>query len=410
MATPLFFAMIKLMTNIDSQKIKELLSRGVEEVINRKHLEKRLLSGEKLRIKFGVDPTKPDIHLGHIIPLRKLKEFQKLGHIVVFIVGDFTAQIGDPSGRSKTRPQLSAEKVRENAKTYLEQAEKVIDIKKIEVRKNSEWYGKMKPDDFMRLFSKITLTRILERDDFQKRIKANRDIYPHEIIYPLLQAYDSIVVKADVEIGGTDQTFNMLMARILQKRFNQPIQDVVTVPLLIGTDGKQKMSKSFDNYIGIIESPQGQYGKIMSIPDGLIIHYFELLSDVPIKEINRMGKDLALKKVNPKDLKSRLAKELVTIYHNRKIAEKAEKDFNKVFKEKGLPSEIPGIKIKENRLPILELLMKTKLVPSKSEAKRLIIQKGVKINGRTLEDWAGNIEIKKGMLIQIGKRKFIKVR
>ena len=249
------------MINTDPKKIEELLTKGVEKVIVKKDLEKKLLSGKKLRIKFGVDPSKPDIHLGHTVPFKKLQEFQKLGHQIVFIIGDFTGRIGDPSGKSKTRPELSAERVKENAKTYLEQVKNVINIKKVEIRKNSEWYDKMTPHDFMKLFSKITLARILERDDFEKRIKNKIDIYPHEIIYPILQAYDSIVIRADVEIGGTDQTFNMLMGRRLQKRFNQSQQDVITNSLLIGLDGKNKMSKSLDNYIGITESPKEQYGK-----------------------------------------------------------------------------------------------------------------------------------------------------
>ena len=395
--------------NTNPKKIKEVLTRGVEEVIVKKDLEKKLLSGKKLRIKFGVDPSRPDIHLGHTIPFKKLQEFQKMGHQIVFIIGDFTGRIGDPSGRSKTRPELSAEEVKKNAKTYLEQVKKVLDIKKIEIRRNSEWYDKMAPDDFMKLFSKITLARILERDDFEKRLKNKIDIYPHEIIYPILQGYDSIIIKADVELGGTDQTFNMLVGRKLQKRFNQPQQDVLTNSLLIGLDGKKKMSKSLDNYIGITEPPKEQYGKIMSIPDDLIINYFELCTDVSLKEIAQMKKDLQSKKANPRDLKARLAQEIVTIYHNKKAAEKAEKEFNRVFKEKKLPARIPEIKIKKKTLDILDLLVQTKLVSSKSEAKRLILQKGVKINSKVQQDWQEAIKIKKKMLIQIGKRKFIKI-
>ena len=401
--------MMVMRINTDPKKIEELLTRGVEKIIDKKHLKERLLSGQKLRVKFGVDPSKPDIHLGHTVPLRKLQEFQRLGHQVIFIIGDFTARIGDPSGKSKTRLQLSKEQVDKNAQTYLDQVRKVIDIKKVEIRRNSEWYDEMRPDDFIKLFSKITLARILERDDFEKRLKSKADIYPHEILYPILQAYDSIVIKTDVELGGTDQTFNMLMGRTLQKRFGKAPQDVITTSLLIGLDGTDKMSKSLDNYIGITEPAQEQYGKIMSIPDKLITHYFELVTYVPLEEINRMKKNLKLKKVNPKNLKSQLAREIVALYHGKNAAKKAEREFSRIFKEKKLPAEIPIIKIKEKFLDILDLLVKTKLASSKSEAKRLIFQKGVKINGKIQESWQEKIVIKKGLIIQKGKRKFVKI-
>jgi tyrosyl-tRNA synthetase len=403
-------AKIEMMkVNTDTKKIEELLERGVAEVIVKKDLEKKLLAGKKLRIKFGVDPSKPDIHLGHTVPFKKLQEFQKMGHQIVFIIGDFTGRIGDPSGRSKTRPQLSVEEVKKNAQTYIEQVKKVLDIGKIEIRRNSEWYDKMAPDDFMKLFSKITLARILERDDFEKRLKNKIDIYPHEIIYPILQGYDSIIIKADVEIGGNDQTFNMLVGRKLQKRFNQPQQDVLTTLLLVGLDGKKKMSKSLGNYIGIIEPAQEQYGKIMSIPDKLIIHYFELATDVSLNEISEMEKGLKTGALNPMDIKMRLAQEIVKRYHGKKAALFAKKEFEKVFKEKKIPSKIPSARISEKSLNILNLLTKIKIAPSKSEAKRLILQKGVKIDNNVQKDWRERIEIKKGMLIQVGKRKFIKI-
>ncbi len=392
--------------NTDINKIKEALSSGIENVIKKDRLEKRLISGEKISIKFGVDPSRPDIHLGHCVLLRKLRQFQELGHQIVFIVGDFTGRIGDPSGKSKTRPQLSIKEVKENAKTYIKQAEKVIDMKRVEIRRNSEWYDKMRPDDFIKLFSKITLAQILERDDFDKRIKGEKDIYPHEILYPILQAYDSVIIKSDVEIGGTDQTFNMLMGRTLQKRFGMHSQDVITMPLLIGTDGKNKMSKSLDNYIGVIESPIEQYGKIMSISDDLIFHYFDLLTDVSTDEIRN---DLKETRINPKDAKSKLAKEIVNIFHNKKAAEVAEIEFNKIFKEKKLPSEILEVKIREKSLNILDLLVKLDMVISKGEAKRLIVQGGLKINGNVWREWQTDIDIKKDMIIQAGKRKFIKI-
>lgn len=395
--------------NTDPKKIEEVLTRGVENVIVREDLKRKLASYKKLRIKFGVDPSKPDIHLGHTVPLGKLQEFQRLGHQIVFIIGDFTGRIGDPSGKSKTRPQLSKEQVDKNAETYLEQVKKIMDIKKVEIRRNSEWYDKMRPDDFIKLFSKITLARILERDDSEKRLKSKTDIYPHEILYPILQAYDSIVINADVEIGGTDQTFNMLMGRTLQKRFGKVPQDIMTTSLLIGLDGADKMSKSLDNYIGITESAQEQYGKIMSIPDKLITHYFELATNVPLDEIKEIKKDLKSGKVNPKNLKVQLAQEIITIYYNREVAEKAKKEFNKVFREKKLPTKIPTAKIKEKSLNILDLLVKTKLASSKAEAKRLIIQKGIRIDNKVQNNWRVNINIKKGTIVKKGKRKFIKI-
>jgi len=405
-----------MVTGSRSKKIETLLSRGVEEIIDKEHLKKRLLKGQRLRIKFGVDPSKPDIHLGHTVPLRKLREFQQLGHKVIFIIGDFTARIGDPSGRSKTRPQLTVQEVNKNAKTYLDQAGKVIDIKKVEIRRNSEWYDKMKPDDFIRLFSKITLARILERDDFQKRMKNNINIYPHEIIYPILQGYDSIVVESDVEIGGTDQKFNMLIGRRLQEKEGMEPQDIITVPLLVGLDGKNKMSKSLGNYVGITESAFQQYGKIMSIPDNLILDYFKLLTDVPLKEIAKMERDLKSKRVNPKELKSFLAKEIVTFYHSKQKAERAEREFERIFKEKKTPTKIPVCLLNKDTLNILDLLTKTRLVSSRSEGRRLIEQKGVRIKFKDQEskipikNWQEEIKIKDGMILQVGKRKFVRIR
>ncbi|MCD6094565.1 tyrosine--tRNA ligase [bacterium] len=405
-----------MVTGSRSKKIEALLSRGVEEIIDKEHLKKRLLKGQRLRIKFGVDPSKPDIHLGHTVPLRKLREFQQLGHKVIFIIGDFTARIGDPSGRSKTRPQLTVQEVNKNAETYLAQAGKVIDIKRVEMRRNSEWYDKMKFGDFIRLFSKITLARILERDDFQKRMKNNINIYPHEIIYPILQGYDSIVVKSDVEIGGTDQKFNMLIGRRLQEREGMKPQDIITVPLLVGLDGKNKMSKSLGNYVGITEPAFQQYGKIMSIPDDLILDYFKLLTDVSLKEIAKMERDLKSKRVNPKELKSSLAKEIVTFYHGKEQAEMAEKEFERVFKEKEIPTKIPVFTLNKDTLNILDLLTKTGLVSSRSEGRRLIEQKGVRIKPKDqkskipIKNWQEEIKIKDGMIVQVGKRKFVRIR
>ena len=394
---------------IKDKKIEELLARGVAEVIEKESLIKKLHSGEKLRIKYGADPSAPDLHLGHSACLLKLKEFQDLGHQIIFIIGDFTAMIGDPSKRLKTRPPLSKKEVERNAKTYFKQIGKILDIKKIKILKNSKWFSKMDLRDLLKLASKFMVARILERDDFSQRLKRGINIGAHEIIYPLMQAYDSIMVRADIELGGADQKFNMLAGRDLQKKTGQTQQDLVIIPLLVGLDGQRKMSKTLGNYIGITEKPEEQYGKTMSIPDKLILDYFELTTRVPIEEIKKVREDLKRKKVNPRDLKAKLAREIVSIYYGKKIAEKSGEEFNRIFKNRKLPTKIPKVSIKEKSLNILDLLVKTKLAPSKAEAKRLVLQKGVKIDSQIQEDWQKVIQIKKGQVIQVGKRKFAKV-
>ncbi len=388
--------------------IKEILERGIEEVISKDSLEKKLNSGKKLIIKYGADPTAPDLHLGHSVCLKKLKVFQDLGHQIVFIIGDFTARIGDPSGKIKTRPQLSDSEIEKNTKTYLNQVGKILDIKKIEVVRNSQWFGKMKLDEILNLTAKFTVARILERDDFTKRIKNGVEIGMHEILYPVMQAYDSVMIKADVEIGGSDQIFNMLAGRDLQRKMNLAEQDIITVPLLIGLDGKEKMSKSLGNYVGIVESPKEQFGKIMSMPDELIINYFKLTTELPLSEINEIEKEIK-NGANPRDFKAKLAKEIITLYHDKKSALAAEKEFNLVFKEKRQPTEIPAIKLKNKNYKLVDLLMEIKLVPSKGEARRLIEQGGIKINNEIIKDWKKEIKISKDMVIQAGKRKFLKL-
>lgn len=390
-------------------KIEELLVRGVDEVIVKSSLEKKLKSDKKLRVKFGIDPTASDLHLGHSVPLRKLKQFQDLGHKAILLIGDFTAMIGDPSGRTDVRKPLTKKEIKLNMKGYIEQAGKVLNIKKVEIRYNSEWYEKKKAEFLTELSSHFTYARLSERDDFKRRIKQGVDISMLELFYPLLQGYDSVELKADVEIGGRDQKFNLLMARKVQKRYDLPEQDVITVPLLEGTDGVRKMSKTYKNYIGLKESGSEMYGKIMSIPDNIIWKYFALLTDVSLKEIEDMQRKEKSMLLNPRDIKAKLAREIVEIYHNKKEALDAEKEFNKVFKEKKAPTKIPGIKIKEKKLPVLDLLVKAKLVSSKAEAKRLILQKGVKINEKVQDSWQKDVEIKKGMIIQVGKRRFVKL-
>ena len=395
--------------NTSGRKIKEILARGVDEIISKKHLEERLKSGKRLRIKFGIDPTAPDLHLGHSVVLRKLQQFQGLGHSIVFLIGDFTARIGDPSGRTESRKPLTDKQIKNNMKDYIGQAAKVLNMKKVEIRYNSEWYKNKKAVFLMDLASRFTFARVTERDDFKKRIEKDIDISMLELIYPLLQGYDSVELKADVEIGGRDQKFNLLMGRKVQKRYNQPQQDIITIPLLEGTDGARKMSKSYGNYIGLAEAPSKMYGKIMSIPDGLIWKYFILLTIVSLRELKDMKERVNAKSLSFRDLKARLAREIVSICHAKKEALAAEKEFERVFRERKLPTNIPQIKIKEKKLPVLDLLARTKLVSSKSEAKRLIIQKGIKINDKVQSDWRKIIEIRKGMVIQAGKRKFAKL-
>ncbi len=394
----------------EPEKIKKLLTRDLEEIIVKKDLEEKLKSGKQLRIKLGVDPSRPDLHLGHSVVLKKLKEFQDLGHKAVLIIGDFTGMVGDPSGKSKTRPALSKEEVLKNAKTYFEQAGRILNFKKAEVRYNSTWFSAMGWEEILKLVSKFTVARILERDDFSKRLKNGNDIAISEIMYPIMQAYDSIKVEADVELGGTDQKFNMLAGRDLQRKMNLPEQNIITVPLLVGLDGARKMSKSLGNYISITESQNSMFGKIMSIPDFLILNYFALLTDSTDNDLEKIKADLENPKVNPRDLKVRLAKEIITFYHSQKDAEAAEQEFNKIFREKELPSEMPEIKISEKTMPVLDLLVKTKLASSKSEAKRLVEGKAVEIDGKVISDWKKVVEIKDRMVIKAGKRKFVKIK
>jgi len=396
--------------NTDPKKIEEVLTRGVAEVISMEHLEKRLRAGEKLRVKFGIDPTGPILHLGHSVPLRKLRELQELGHQIIFLIGNFTAMIGDPSARLALRKPLTEKEIKKNMRNYSQQAAKILNMKKVEVRYNSEWYKKKGATFLMDLTSRFTYARLIERDEFKKRIERGVDVSMLELIYPLLQGYDSVELRADLEIGGTDQKFNLLMGRKVQKKYNQPQQDILTVPLLEGTDGVRKMSKSYNNYIALNEAPLKMYGKIMSIPDTIIWHYFTLLTNLSLEDIEKMKKEVSQIILNPRDAKARLAKEIVAIYHGKKAVLRAEQEFNKIFKKKKLPSRIPEFKIKEKTLNVLYLLVKTNLASSKSEAKRLVLQNGIKINGKTQKDWKETVQIKKGLILQAGKRKFIKIR
>lgn len=398
------------MAKATEDKIKTLLTRGVEEVIKKDSLEKKLRTGRKLRVKHGVDPTTKDLHLGYAVAYWKLREFQEMGHQIVFLIGDFTARFGDPTDELKARKMRTKEQVREMAEDYLNQLGRILDIKKTEVRYNGEWYDKMSAEELLRLASHFTQAGMLERDMFQERIKQKQGIGLHEPIYPVLQAYDSVMLKSDLTVCSTDQIFNEMRARDLQQDFGQPPQDILATKLLIGLDGKRKMSQSLGNYIGLTEPPQEQYGKIMSIPDELILHYFELCARLSQKEIAEIQKEMDSGQMNPRDAKARLAGEITALYHGKAAAKKAEKEFDAIFKNKQLPSEMPEIIITNKIIPLLDLLVKTKLAPSKAEAKRLIEQGGVKIDNEIIRDWKAEIQIKDGMIAQAGKRRFIRIK
>jgi len=390
------------------KKVEEVLTRGVEKVINLNHLRKRLLSGRKLRIKHGIDPTGPKIHIGRATQLWKLKDFQELGHKIILIIGDFTAQIGDASDKQVMRRPLTAKEVKENMKNYIKQIAKILDIKKVEFHYNSEWLNKLTIKKLLNLAMNFTAQQTIQRRNFKERWERGKPIGLHELAYPLLQGYDSVAVKADVELGGFDQLFNLKAGRDIQKIFGQESQDIMTLKMLFGLDGR-KMSTSWGNVINITDKSEEQFGKIMSMKDELILDYFELCTRITLEEIKKMGKELKKNQINPRDLKLKLAREIVRLYHGKKAAKRAEKEFRRVFERKELPSRIPNISIKVKKLNILNLLVETKLTSSKSEAKRLILQKAVKINGVLKENWQEIIEIKNGMVIQVGKRRFRKV-
>lgn len=394
--------------NTDAKKIEELLTRGVDEVIEKESLKKKLESGKQLRIKLGIDPTGSQLHIGHAVPLRKLKQFQDLGHQVILLIGDYTATIGDPSGRDETRPILSVEQIKENEKTYIDQAAKVLDISKVEIRHNSEWYGQPNFTGLlMELTSKITVARILERDDFQKRIKEGSDIQMQEIMYPLLQGYDSIALKADVELGGTDQKFNLLMGRKLQKRYDQAEQDIITVPLLVGTDGVKKMSKTYGNFIALEDEANEMYGKTMSVADELIVKYFELATDVSMEEIKELEKELK-NGTNPRDLKMRLASEIVKMYHYEEEAKKAQENFINTFAKKQIPDDMS--EVTPTVYDITAVLTESKICKSKSEVRQMIDQGGVKVNEEKVPNGEYNFAVKAGDIIQKGSRFFVRVK
>ena len=390
-----------------------LISHGVADLLPedefKKKLEKSVATNTPLIVKLGLDPTAPDIHLGHTVVLRKLKLFQDFGHKVIILIGDFTARIGDPTGKSVTRPPLTEEQVVTNAKTYQEQIFKVLDPEKTEVRFNSEWLSKLDFADVLKLASKYTVARMLERDDFHKRYTEGRPISIHEFMYPLMQGYDSIALKADVEFGGTDQTFNLLMGRHLQGEEGMSEQTIITMPILEGLDGVQKMSKSLGNYIGISEAPSEMYGKAMSIPDELMMRYFMLVTDMSIEEQEQLSKDLTSGAAHPRDVKMKLAHTIVRLYHGEEAANFGQEEFVRVFQKHAMPTDIPEYKVAFTEEPVFvpQLLSDAGLTASNGEARRSIKAGAFKIDGEKCNE--EHVVLKDGMVLQVGKRKFIKI-
>jgi tyrosyl-tRNA synthetase len=393
----------------------DLIKRGAFEIIPEEELvqklEKSYKENKPLKIKLGCDPTRPDLHLGHSVVLRKLAQFQDLGHDAILIVGDFTGMIGDPSGRNSSRPPLSFEEARENGKSYFEQASKILHKEKTKIVYNSEWLGKMSFEDVIKLASKYTVARMLERDDFTNRYKGGIPILMHEILYPLAQAMDSVAIESDVELGGTDQKFNLLVGRDIQREFGASPQVILTMPLLVGTDGSEKMSKSLDNYIGINEPPKEIYGKTLSISDNLIYSYFELTTDVTNEELKSIKESLSDKEVNPRDIKRKLARTLVAMYHSEEEAITAENEFDNIFVKKGLPDQMPEYRAEAGlkECNILDLIVMVGFAPSKGEARRLVQQGGVTIDGEKIGDIAVSVKFDQDKILKVGKRNFIKI-
>jgi tyrosyl-tRNA synthetase len=396
-----------------------IIRRGVAEIVPedemRKKVERSVITGKPLKVKLGLDPSAPDIHVGHTVVLHKLRQFQELGHTVQIVIGDFTGRIGDPTGKSETRKQLTEEEVKANAATYVEQFAKILDVSKVEVNYNSQWLAPMSFADVVNLAAKMTVARMLERDDFEKRYTNNQPISIHEFFYPLMQGYDSVALESDVELGGTDQKFNLLMGRHLQKEFGQEQQCALTMPIIEGLDGVQKMSKSLGNYIGISEPPNEIYGKAMSIPDELMVKYYELATDISLEELEQLKKGLEEGTVHPRDAKMRLAYTFVRMYWGEEAANEAENHFKTVFQQRALPTdipekEVPAAELEDGKMWIVKLLSTLELVPSNGEARRMIQQGAVKINEVKVESVDDHVMVEEGMIVQVGKRKFAKVK
>ncbi|ACX52787.1 tyrosyl-tRNA synthetase [Ammonifex degensii KC4] len=395
-----------------------LIKRGVAEIITEEELvrklERSLATGVPLNVKLGLDPTAPDIHLGHTVVLQKLRHFQELGHRTIIVLGDFTARIGDPTGKLETRKQLSEEEVLANARTYKEQIFKVLDPEKTEIVFNSTWLAPLTFAEVIKLAAHYTVARMLEREDFSKRFRAGLPISIHEFFYPLMQGYDSVVLRADVELGGTDQRFNLLMGRTLQEAYGQEPQVAIMTPILEGLDGVQKMSKSLGNYVGVTDPPEEMYGKLMSLPDELIARYLRLVTDVPEEEIERIEQEMKEGELNPRDAKMLLARTVVKRFHSEEAAAKAEEEFIRVFRHRELPSEIPEFPLPSELreggpIPLFRLLFLSGLVPSLSEARRLISQGGVRVNEEKITDPQAPIKPRPGMVLRAGKRRFVRL-
>jgi len=387
-----------------------IIQRGTVSIIEVSELRERLLLGKPLRVKLGVDPTAADLHLGFTVILRKLRQFQDLGHTAVLIIGSYTAQVGDPSGRDKTRPQITEDDVLKNAESYLEQAGKILDVNTLEVRYNGDWFSSMNFIQVIQLLSKTTVARTLEREDFSNRYAAGTPIYLHEVVYPLMQGYDSVAVKADVELGGTDQTFNLMVGRDLQREDGQKPQICLTMPLLEGLDGVRKMSKSYANYVGIAEAPKEMFGKLMSISDDLMWKYFELLTDIPLDDLADMKNNNDL---HPMEVKKRLAETIITCYHDQDAATGARAEFEQVFSNRELPSDMPEFTLDTGtagELDMIKLITDARLVSSKSDARRMIQQGGVSVDSVKITDFSIPLPEQSEFVVKVGKRKFLKVR
>ncbi|MGM7681259.1 tyrosine--tRNA ligase [Cytobacillus sp. Hm23] len=408
----------KKLTNEQTMEVERQLriyKNGVQEIIPETELQDKLsrslLKNEPLKIKLGLDPSAPDVHLGHTVVLNKLKQFQDNGHIVQLIIGDFTGKIGDPTGKSAVRKQLTNEEVKKNAKTYFEQFSKVLDMDKVELYYNAKWLSSLNFEDIIHLSAKITVARLMERNDFSNRISTGKPISLHEFFYPLMQGYDSVVLESDVELGGSDQHFNVLMGRHLQEHYEKEKQVVMMLPLLEGLDGVEKMSKSKNNYIGIEEEPSQMFGKTMSIPDSLILKYFNLVTDLSIEEKQQISQGLKDGSFHPRDAKIYLSKTIVDIFHGNEAAEKAAEHFRTVFQKGSIPKDILEVKWNESlKVPIVELLVKLKMQNSKSEARRMIKNGGIRINTIKINNSNLLVNIEDGMILQVGKRKFVKIK
>ena len=403
------------MSSITPEEQLHIIQSGTDTIVPQDLLLEKLKRGTALNIKLGVDPTAPDIHLGHAVPLRKLRQFQDLGHHVTLIIGDGTALIGDPSGRNSTRPQLTREQIAVNAQTYVDQAFKILDPEKTTLRYNSEWILDLKMEDLLKLISNFTVARILERDDFHKRYTGGLPIALHEFLYPIMQAYDSVVIKADVELGGTDQLFNLLAGRELMEKMGMEPQVCLTLPLLEGTDGVKKMSKSYGNYIGLTDAPNDMFGKVMSIPDELMVKYYRLASTVPVDQIDAIEKGLAADEIHPNRCKRDLAQNIVAAYYDEEAAKEAEAAFDRQFKQHEVPEDIPEFAAdltpnEEGTVYLAKLIADSGLTKSTGDARRMIDQGGVKINGEAVAAKAYNVaESLSGAVIQVGKRKFVRL-